>query len=96
MTKPNNTFLKKAINQDNSLTLKPNIELTTMKFITVDKVFEKYPFIVSEMKWTKKNIELFVESYLLVGKKKDGILYIDTNSFEKLIKYHREVNKSDN
>jgi hypothetical protein len=96
MIKTDNTFPKKVINKDNSLTLKTNTELKAMKLITVDSIFEKYPFIVYEMKWTRENIELFVDSYLLIGEKKDGVLYIDTDSFEKLINYHREVNKKEN
>lgn len=96
MIKTNNSFPKKVINKDNSLTLKPNTELKTMKFITVESIFEKYPFVVSEMKWSKENIELFVESYLLIGEKKEDVLYVDTDSFEKLIEYHRKLNKSKN
>jgi len=96
MIKTNNTFPKKINTKDNYLTLKPITELETMQLITVDSIFEKYPFVVSEMKWTKENIELFVDSYLLIGKKKDDVLYIDIDSFEKLIEFHREVNKKDN
>lgn len=96
MIKNNNTFHKKINNKDYSLTLNQNTELKVMKLITVDSIFEKYPFIVSEMKWTKENIALFVDSYLLLGEKKDDVLYVDIDSFEKLIQFHREVNKKDN
>ena len=96
MIRNNNTSLKKTTIKDNSLTLHQILEPTEMKLITIDSIFEKYPFVKTEMGWTEANIRIFLESYLILGVKKEGVFFVDTESFEKLIEYHRKVNKSKN
>ena len=84
----NDTDLK-----DNSITLSKLTELKKMNLISIDSIFEKYPFIKTEMGWTSSNIELFLESFLVLGEKTEKETLIDTISFEKLIEFHRNVQK---
>lgn len=82
--------------QDNYLPLYNTLEPTEMNLINIDDVFDKYPFITTEMGWTKQDIELFFESHLILGEQKNGVLFVDTETFEMLIEYHRKLNHKDN
>ncbi len=77
----------------NSITLPKPTDQKKMNLVTIDSIFEKYPFIKTEMGWTPSNIELFLESFLILGEKKEKETLIDTVSFEKLIEFHKNVQK---
>lgn len=67
-----------------------------MKFFTPEELFKNYPFIADEMKWSKDDIQVFLEGHLVAGRftSKDQSEYvIEKESFERLIAYHREVAK---
>ena len=80
--------------EDNSITLSKPTEPKKMNLVTIDSIFEKYPFIKTEMGWTSSNIELFLESFLVLGEKTGNEILIDIVSFEKLIDFHRNVQKN--
>jgi len=79
--------------EDNSITLSKPTEPKKMNLVTIDSIFEKYPFIKTEMGWTPSNIEFFLRSFLVLGEKTGKETLIDTISFEKLIDFHRNVQK---
>tara|TARA_R110002072_G_C7875534_1_gene527566 strand:+ start:331 stop:615 length:285 start_codon:yes stop_codon:yes gene_type:complete len=92
MTK-NNTFLQKQLPiKDNSIPLQQILAPIVMKFIAIDSVLEKYPFIKTEMGWTKSDIKALFESHLILGEIKNKKIYLSPESLEKLIDYHRKVN----
>ena len=82
--------------KDICLHLHHNLESIKMKLISIDNVFINYPFIKSEMGWTKSDVELFFESHLILGDEKEDNLYIDSVTFEMLIEYHRNLNNKEN
>ena len=81
--------------KDIYLHLHYSLELKEMKLIAIDSVFNNYPFLKTEMGWTKSDVELFYESHLILGEQKEDNLYIDTTTFEMLIEYHRNLNNKE-
>ena len=96
MIKTNFLNRKDIKTKDIYLHLHYTLEPTEMKLIALDSVFTTYPFLKTEMGWTKSDIELFYESHLILGEQKKDSLYIDTITFEMLIEYHRNLNKKEN
>jgi hypothetical protein len=67
-----------------------------MDFVGLDELFNLYPFIQSEMNWSKEDIRIIYESHLLKGKintKNNDELLIERASFERLIQFQRDVAK---
>ena len=63
-----------------------------MKLIYLDLIHLNYPFITTEMKWTKDDIQFFYDNKLLLGIIDNyGTLSIEIESLENLIQYHRKV-----
>lgn len=65
--------------------------------LTLDEIFEKYPAISTELKWTKEDVEVFVDSHILIGHFSDPDengnkkLLILEESFLLLLDYRRKV-----
>ncbi|MBL4625865.1 MAG: hypothetical protein JKY42_12110 [Flavobacteriales bacterium] len=82
---------------DNSVPLDKNKELHTMKLLTLDKIYEEYPKVKTDLKWTKEDIVVFFESKILLGKfdpessVKHEDLLIESDSLEGLISYHKNI-----
>ena len=79
-------------NSKKSLTLSKIRKTNTMKLIPLDLILVDFPFVSTEMKWSKEDIRFFYDNHLLLGvTDSDDNLSIDKDSFESLIKYHRSI-----
>ena len=77
----------------NSLSLNQIKELRKMKLLSLDKIYEQYPKVKNDLKWSKEDIIAFFEGKLLRGKfdpessTKQEDLLIESDSLEKLMEY---------
>ncbi|MBL1281235.1 MAG: hypothetical protein COA33_013235 [Fluviicola sp.] len=84
---------------DNSGPLDKNKALHRMKLLTLDKIYEEYLIVKTDLKWTKKDIAAFFDGKLLLGRFdpessiKTEDLLIESDSLEKLIEYHSRLSK---
>lgn len=97
MAKNNLLEQKRLKTLENSVTLEMNKDLHKMKLLTLDKIYEEYPKVKTDLKWSKEDIFVFYEGKLLLGRfdpesstKPDDLL-IESDSLEKLIEYHDKL-----
>jgi len=79
--------------QQNCVTLQHIDNQNNMNLLSIDELFDKYPQIKSEMKWTKEDIHTFYETTLLTGKvdKTTNELKVTQENFEKLIEFYKST-----
>ena len=69
------------------------------KLLTLDAIFKEYPEILNEFGWSRKDIQVFFDSFLLKGlyHPSDSAdinnLLIESKSLDILIEYRRKVDR---
>ncbi|MBL1280761.1 MAG: hypothetical protein COA33_010830 [Fluviicola sp.] len=97
MDKNNLLEQKRLKTLGNSVPLYKNKELHKMKLLTLDKIYEEYPKVKTDLKWTREDIIVFFESKILLGKfdpessVKQEDLLIESDSLEGLINSHKNI-----
>lgn len=70
---------------------------TSSMLLSIDEIYNKYPDLEKSKGWTKDDLKLFYEYFLVKGEvnieEGEEIVRIDVDSFERLIAFHEEVQK---
>ena len=76
---------------NNSIPLENKEQLLKMKLLTVEQIFEQFPEIRNKFKWTKEDLEMLLESKLLLGKIEKSTVLISQSSLKQLIDYRNNI-----
>lgn len=91
MNKKDNLITMSLEINTNNLTLKNKQELDNMELIAITDVFDLYPLLKTEFKWTEKDLIELYEAKLLIGRRNETLLSVTKESLEALIQYRKEV-----
>ena len=76
---------------NNSIPLENKEQLLKMELLTIEQIFEQFPEIRTKFKWTKEDLEMLLDSNLLLGKIEKEEVYISKLSLKQLIEYRNNV-----
>jgi len=76
---------------NNSIPLENKEQLFKMELLTIEQIFDQFPQIRTEFNWTKEDLEMLLESKLLLGKVEKTNVFISKSSLKQLIEYRNNV-----
>ncbi len=76
---------------NNSIPLENKEQLLKMEFLTIEQIFDQFPEIRTEFNWSKEDLEMLLESKLLLGKVEKTNVFISKSSLKQLIEYRNNV-----
>ena len=76
---------------NNSIPLENKEQLLKMELLTIEQIFEQFPEIRTKFNWTKEDLEMLLDSNLLLGKIEKEEVYISKLSLKQLIEYRNNV-----
>lgn len=76
---------------NNSIPLENKEQLLKMEFLTIEQIFDQFPEIRTEFNWTKEDLEMLLDSKLLLGKVEKRKVLISKLSLKQLIEYRNNV-----
>ena len=76
---------------NNSIPLENKEQLLKMELLTIEQIFDQFPEIRTEFNWTKEDLEMLLDSKLLLGKVEKRKVLISKLSLKQLIEYRNNV-----
>lgn len=76
---------------NNSIPLENKEQLFKMELLTIEQIFDQFPEIRTEFNWSKEDLEMLLESKLLLGKVEKTNVFISKSSLKQLIEYRNNV-----